>query len=317
MNPSGSGTVTSNIGSINCAPNCSASVTQGSQVILTATAKEGFNFAGWQTGCSGSGRTTSLIMSSSITCTAKFTPTQPVTGVLLVNIFGDGTGLVTSNDHRISCPPFCGATYPTLPTTITLTAAPDVTPGGVFNPYGSVFGGFTGCDPSSDINKPFTCSVTLSAISGNLSTVTISAVFDPLPFPPPLSNQLTIGSLELTSTTGAGPTSNLMVNGTGFAPGQIVQWNGKALPTTFVNVNQLRAAVATDVVAALGEAIVTVWTAIGTSAPVTLAVPPVASIGTINAESIVNAADLRYAQFRPANYSRSLLRELVPCSPES
>jgi uncharacterized protein (TIGR03437 family) len=50
----------------------------------------------------------------------------------------------------------------------------------------------------------------------------------------------------------------LTVNGTGFVSGSTIQWNGSALATTFVSVNQVTATVAASLVANPGSATVTV-----------------------------------------------------------
>src|SRR5262249_51797083 len=52
---SGSGTVTSSPGSINCGSECSGSFNSGVQVTLTATAASGSTFAGWSGACAGTG----------------------------------------------------------------------------------------------------------------------------------------------------------------------------------------------------------------------------------------------------------------------
>jgi uncharacterized protein (TIGR03437 family) len=48
------------------------------------------------------------------------------------------------------------------------------------------------------------------------------------------------------------------VSGTGFLSGATVQWNGSALPTTFVSATQLTASVAASLIATAGNASVTV-----------------------------------------------------------
>jgi IPT/TIG domain-containing protein len=50
----------------------------------------------------------------------------------------------------------------------------------------------------------------------------------------------------------------LMVDGSAFAPGAVVNWNGVPLPTKFVNRSRLRATVPAADVAAPGTATVTV-----------------------------------------------------------
>ena len=82
----------------------------------------------------------------------------------------------------------------------------------------------------------------------------------PVPF---ISLPLSPGSVV---PGGAGFT--LTVNGAGFLPTSVVNWNGTALPTTFVNNKQLTAAVPASDVAAPGSASVTVSTSGKASNPV-------------------------------------------------
>lgn len=66
---SGSGTVTSNVGGINCGATCAAAFNHGSTVTLTASPASGSTFAGWSgAGCSGTG-----------TCTVTVNAAQAVT----------------------------------------------------------------------------------------------------------------------------------------------------------------------------------------------------------------------------------------------
>jgi hypothetical protein len=56
-----------------------------------------------------------------------------------------------------------------------------------------------------------------------------------------------------------GPSFTLTVNGTGFVSGSAVQWDGTALPTTFVNVSQLTATVPASDIATARTASITVF----------------------------------------------------------
>jgi len=62
-----------------------------------------------------------------------------------------------------------------------------------------------------------------------------------------------ISSLAPSSVNATGVAFRLTVNGTGFLSGATVQWNGTALPTTFVSVTQLTASVAASLIASAGE----------------------------------------------------------------
>jgi uncharacterized protein (TIGR03437 family) len=72
------------------------------------------------------------------------------------------------------------------------------------------------------------------------------------------SSAPTISSLSPSSTAAGGAAFSLTVNGSGFASGAAVEWNGTALPTTFVGATQLTAAVPANLIAAAGGAAVTV-----------------------------------------------------------
>jgi len=77
----GSGTVTSDIGGINCGSTCSATYIVYTSVNLTATPAFGSVFTGWSgSGCSGTG-TCNVSMTSNKTATATFTCITPTTPV--------------------------------------------------------------------------------------------------------------------------------------------------------------------------------------------------------------------------------------------
>lgn len=67
-----------------------------------------------------------------------------------------------------------------------------------------------------------------------------------------------ITSLSPSFATAGGATFSLTVSGTGFLSGAMAQWNGSALPTTFVSATQLTASVAASLIATAGNASVTV-----------------------------------------------------------
>jgi hypothetical protein len=73
---SGQGSVTSDVGGIDCPGACSASVDDGSTVGLTAHAGTNAVFSGWSGSCSGSASTCSLTLSGRASVTATFEPLQ-------------------------------------------------------------------------------------------------------------------------------------------------------------------------------------------------------------------------------------------------
>jgi hypothetical protein len=101
--------------------------------------------------------------------------------------------------------------------------------------------------PANLISTAGTATVTVisGGMTSNGASVTIAA-------------GLAISSLSPSPTTAGGPTFTLTVNGTGFALGAVVQWNGSPLSTTFVSSTQLTASVPGSLITTAGTATVTV-----------------------------------------------------------
>lgn len=157
-NGSGSGTITSADGGINCGSTCSHSYLQGAAVTLTATPDSGSTFAGWSGGgCSGISPCT-VTMNSDQTVTATFNQ-SPHT--LTVEKSGTGSGTVTSSPAGIDCGSSCSTSSSSFAagTAVTLTATPD---------SGSAFAGWSGGGCSG--TGP--CTVTMS------SDQTVTATFN-------------------------------------------------------------------------------------------------------------------------------------------
>jgi uncharacterized repeat protein (TIGR01451 family) len=90
----GSGSVSSDVGGIDCGSTCSASYATGSQVTLTATPATGSAFAGWSGGsCQGSGSTCLVTVSSDTTVTATFVVAQTVSLTSVSTDFPSPIGL--------------------------------------------------------------------------------------------------------------------------------------------------------------------------------------------------------------------------------
>lgn len=77
----GSGTVTSNVGGINCGSTCGVKYSSGTEIILTETETSGSTFGGWSAGCSsGGGMTRTCTVNTTDTTTtisATFYPACP------------------------------------------------------------------------------------------------------------------------------------------------------------------------------------------------------------------------------------------------
>jgi endoglucanase len=151
---SGTGTVTSNTGGINCGSTCSASYASGTSVTLTAAAGSGASFAGWSGACSGTS-TCTVSMTQARAVTATFNSAS--TFALGVTRAGTGTGTVTSSPSGISCGTSCTANYATG-TSVTLSAAAA---------SGSTFAGWSG-----------SCSGTGSCVLAMTAARSVTATFN-------------------------------------------------------------------------------------------------------------------------------------------
>ncbi len=138
---SGTGTVTSSDGVVNCNSSCSYNYPSGTTVTLTATPGSGATFSNWY-GCdSVQGNVCTITMNSQRYASAIFT----VADVLTVSKIGNGT--VTSSDGFINCGATCSHGY-SYGATVTLTATPG---------SNSTFTSWSGCD----------------SVQGNVCTVTM------------------------------------------------------------------------------------------------------------------------------------------------
>ncbi len=154
---SGTGTVTSNVGGINCGATCSATYSSGTLVTLTATASGGSFFNGWSGDCSGLVNTCIVTMTQARNVTADF---GPPTQLLTVTKAGSGTGTVTSDVAGINCGATCSASF-VDGTVVTLTAVAS---------SGSVFTGWSGEGCSGTGN----CAVTMSAARNVTATFVVT-----------------------------------------------------------------------------------------------------------------------------------------------
>lgn len=120
--PGASGSVTSDVGGINCPGTCAASfvTSAATPVSLTAAANAGFAFVSWS-GCdSVAGNVCNVTMNADKTVTPAYAPLFTLT----VSTLG-GAGSVTSDVGAISCPGTCSDDY-VSGTTVTLTGTAGV-----------------------------------------------------------------------------------------------------------------------------------------------------------------------------------------------
>lgn len=150
---SGTGTITSSVGGINCGASCATLLDFGTVVTLTATPGVGSTFAGWSGACTGLGPCT-LTMSAAASVTAAF-DLRPI--AVTVTRAGTGTGTVTSSPAGINCGSTCMASFDYgMP--VVLTAAPGA---------GSTFTGWSGGG----------CSGTGSCVVTPIAATTVTATF--------------------------------------------------------------------------------------------------------------------------------------------
>lgn len=165
------GTVTDNVGQINCQENgpgtesgtCSADYTVGEQVTFTASTPGAFSgFSGTPATCTGTGLTCQVTMTAaSETVTATFAPgtsTFPLT--VLAGTPHTGSGTITSSPAGINC---------TLAGTTTSGTCSAVFPAGEFVTLtsaagsGSTFFGWTGTTPACITSSSVSCEVAVTA----------------------------------------------------------------------------------------------------------------------------------------------------------
>ncbi len=179
VSPTGSGTVTSSDGTINCPTVCSANYATGTTVTLTATPAGGWAFTGWG-GCDiaqGSVCTVHMISGRNVTATFKLT--------YMLSVTTSGSGTVTTSDLYINCGSNCSHLYPSG-SQVLLTATPAV---------GSTFSNWSGCSSLNNV-----CVVTMnSAQSVTASFSPVHVGLTSLQFNPTLVRgwQITIGTLTL------------------------------------------------------------------------------------------------------------------------
>jgi hypothetical protein len=149
----GAGLVTAASAAISCPDRCDAELERGTRVTLTASARRGSTFAGWDGDCSGTERCR-LTMDGARTATARFERT-PQARIVTVRRDGDGAGRVTSA-AGIDCGGACRTSVESG-TRVRLDADPD---------DGSTFAGWSGagCEGTSPCEFTVREPVTVTAL---------------------------------------------------------------------------------------------------------------------------------------------------------
>jgi phage tail sheath protein FI len=191
----------------------------------------------------------------------------------------------------------------------------------------------TAAVPASDVAAAGTASVTVTnpTPGGGISAATSFTIGGTNPLP-------TISSLSPASVAPGGAAFTLTINGGNFVPASVVNWNGTALTTTYVNASELTASVPASDTAAASTASVTVSSPApggGTSAAVSFAVsssnpvPAISSLSpagigpgspaftlTVNGSNFVAASVVNWngAPLTTTHVSASQLTAAVPAS---
>ncbi len=194
---SGSGSVTSTDGVINCPGTCGNSYPSNTPVTLNATPAPGWSFAGWSGACSGTG-SCNVTMTQDLSVTATFTQSQ---GFFSLTVFTDGSGTVISTDGFINCPGTCVHTYATnTPVTLNATAT-----------QGSTFAGWSGaCSGTGSCNVTITQNLSVIATfsGGAQQDMSLHNFGSGNDGQNPVANLISDSAGNLYGTTSAGGTNN-------------------------------------------------------------------------------------------------------------
>ncbi|TQV87083.1 InlB B-repeat-containing protein [Aliikangiella coralliicola] len=160
------GSVVSNPAGINCGNDCSETYLENTQVTLTATPINGYEFIGWSGNCSGT-TTCQLTMSQSRQAVATFSEIPPAQYNLSVTTTTGGT--VSSTPEGINCGSDCAQNYEES-TSVTLTATAES--GYEFSGWSGDCSGTAACQLSMTQNRQATATFTEIPIQEHTLTIT-------------------------------------------------------------------------------------------------------------------------------------------------
>jgi uncharacterized repeat protein (TIGR02543 family) len=159
---SGSGTVTSTDGIVNCTSVCSYVYPANTVVTLNAAQASGWNFTGWSGACGGTGPC-NITMTQNMSATATFTQQT-----FQLTVATTGSGTVASTDHVINCPSTCVNSYP-AGTAVTLNAT--AAPGWSFTGWGGACSGAGSCNVTMSQAQSVTATFTRMPSFFNLAVI--------------------------------------------------------------------------------------------------------------------------------------------------
>lgn len=129
--------------------------------------------------------------------------------------------------------------------------------------------------PSNLIGATGTAQITVKSGNSTSNSETLTIVAGPA-----------LSSLSPDTITAGSATFTLTANGTDFASGAVVQWNGSALTTTFQSANELTATVPSSLVASTGTASVTVKSGGVTSNTLTFTIVAAPTVSSLSPNTI-------------------------------
>ncbi len=235
---SGSGTVTSTDGIVNCTSVCSYVYAANAVVTLNASAATGWNFTNWGGACSGTGPC-NITMTQNMSATATFTQQ-----VFQLTVSTSGSGTVASVDGGISCPSTCVNSYP-AGTPVTLNATPAA--GWSFTSWGGACSGTGSCNVTMSQAQSVTATFTrlpsffnlTVSISGNGTVTSNDGIIN---CPGTCSHTYAGGTqVVLTATASAGNTFSAWSGGgcSGTAPCTVNMTQDQAVSASFTGQQDL------------------------------------------------------------------------------
>jgi len=158
----GSGTVISTDGNINCGSSCNYAYFIGKSVTLNASPISGWSFSNWGGACTGSNSCT-VTMSTAQSVSATFTQNA---STYALTVKTTGSGSVASKDSYINCGSSCSHTY-SSGTPVTLNASPLT--GWSFSGWSGACQGTGSCMVTMSTAKSVTATFTQNASTYALS----------------------------------------------------------------------------------------------------------------------------------------------------